>query len=98
MKRYAIVRVDDRCPDFFCKYKVMKNEKSFSCNDCNLHRKYGDTKEQLVKKVAQVFFKRKLKAYKKLFDIVPNKADAKQVYKCCLEVAKEIVEFLGVGE
>ena len=52
-KRYAIVRVDNRCPDFFCKYKVMKDKLSFSCNDCNLHKKYGDTKEQLIAKVKQ---------------------------------------------
>ena len=81
MKRYAIVRVDGRCPDFFCKYKVMKDEKSFSCNDCNLHRKYGDTKEQLIRKVEQVIKRQSLKG---------------AIWESNL--AKEIVEFLGVEE
>jgi len=92
MKRYAIVRVDNRCPDFFCKYKVTKDEISFSCNDCNLHGKYGDTKEQLVRKVAQVLYRDELRfcIWKEDIKYLPK------VYERCLEKARKIVEFLGV--
>ena len=45
-KKYSIVRVDGECPkgfneDIYCKW----------CGNCG--RLYGDTKEQMVKKVAQ---------------------------------------------
>lgn len=98
MKRYAIVRVDETtfCPstvegkdidDFVCSDK--------SCKNC----RYGDTKEQLERKVAQVFFRRKLKAFKKFFGgEISSKKELKRIYEKCLEVAKEIVEFLGVVE
>lgn len=92
-KRYSIVRVDNRCPDFFCKYKVMKDEKSFSCNDCNLHRKYGDTKEQMIKKVAQVLIKDEMKYCK-----WKTKVQKEVCWQNNMELAKEIVEFLGVEE
>ena len=96
-KRYAIVRVDNRCPDFFCKYKVMKDEKSFSCNDCNLHRKYGDTKEQFVAKVAQVLFQEKIKFFCKTFGKAFLDKEWEQIYlKEALKEARKIVEFLGV--
>lgn len=101
-KRYVIVRVDGRCPveeeenislvDRIQMFPCF-NDKRLSCKKC----RYGDTKEQLIKKVAQVFFKRKLKAYKKLLGGMPNdKKGLKEVYKRCLDCAKEIVEFLGV--
>ena len=87
-KRYAIVRVDNRCPDFFCKYKVMKDELSFSCNDCNLHKKYGDTKEQLIRKVAQAI-------KKGTEDRTGNYGYSLKFYE---PIAKFVVEFLGVEE
>ena len=89
-KRYAIVRVDG-CPSKFekgfndyivCdgrgkdmrlgKYKIV-------CDNC----RYGDTKEQLIRKIAQVFSMEKI--------IVAKTLDE---YK--YKLAKEIVEFLGV--
>ena len=74
MKRYSIVRVDGECPkgfneDIYCKW----------CGNCG--RIYGDTKEQLIKKVAQA-----------LTGTLWN--DRKGLtYE---EIAKKIVEFLGV--
>ena len=89
MKRYSIVRVDGECPkgfneDIYCKW----------CGNCG--RLYGDTKEQLIKKVAQVI-KRVTNdgyviAYKKFGTGYIN-----TVLKNT-DVAKEIVEFLGVEE
>ena len=88
MKRYSIVRVDDDykhiCPSAFekvddssfCKLAIRKGG---SCNVCP----YGDTKEQLIRKVAQAL-KRTLW----------NDKESK-TYE---EIAKEIVEFLGVEE
>ena len=55
MKRYAIVRVDNHCPEGL--YENIKPNtlcpKDGDCEKCN----YGDTKEQLGRKVAQVMFK-----------------------------------------
>lgn len=97
MKRYAIVRVDkygnylNSCPagfeeinnDFVCSYKKSKtlNSLSTNCKNC----RYGDTKEQLVAKVAQ--------SLRKIADI---EGDDKE-YKYW-RIAVEIVEFLGVEE
>lgn len=93
-KRYVIVRVDEGCP--LCDINIGNINAckiSKSCQNC----RYGDTKEQLIRKVAQVLFIRKMKAYKKILGITPkDKKDLKQVYEKCLETAKEIVEFLGV--
>lgn len=92
MKRYSIVRVDGECPkgfneDIYCKW----------CGNCG--RLYGDTKEQLIKKVAQAMFKRQIKTFKRVFGgEFPSKKYVKQIYKHYLEIAKEIVEFLGVEE
>ena len=96
-KRYAIVRVDKFCPrDLERNYKL-KCIGSLRCDKCEIKKKYGDTKEQLIKKVAQVFFRRKLKVYKKVLGgEFLSKKDLKRIYEKCLEVAKEIVEFLGV--
>ena len=52
-KRYAIVRVDYVCPNIHdIHYKfVCENSNNFkneNCKDC----RYGDTKEQLIRKVA----------------------------------------------
>lgn len=101
-KRYAIVRVDERCPveeeediSLVDRIKMFPcfNDKRLSCKNC----RYGDTKEQLIKKVAQVFFRRKLKVYKKVLGgEILSKKYLKRIYEKYLEVAKEIVEFLGV--
>ena len=94
MKRYAIVRVDkdyylNCCPavyeeiknDFVCSYQKSKtlNSLSTNCKNC----RYGDTKEQLVRKIATVFSMEKIIVAKDLNE-----------YK--YKLAKEIVEFLGV--
>ena len=44
-KRYAIVRVDNICPPT----KMFCSDRKIDCKKCL----YGDTKEQLVRKVAQ---------------------------------------------
>lgn len=89
MKRYSIVRVDDDykhiCPSAFekvddssfCKLAIRKGG---SCNVCP----YGDTKEQLVRKVQTAL----------------QLCNKNRVEKCnqFYFVAKEIVEFLGVEE
>lgn len=84
-KRYAIVRVDDNwCPsvfdnismEFICSNKTnIKSEEN--CKNC----RYGDTKEQLIKKVAQALELCMNKGYRTITSE---------------EYAKEIVEFLGV--
>ena len=90
MKKYAIVRVDN-CPSkfekgfndyFVCdgRGKDMRLGKDkIVCSNC----RYGDTKEQLIRKIAQVFSMEKI--------IVAKTLDE---YK--YKLAKEIVEFLGV--
>lgn len=80
-KRYSIVRVDGECPkgfneDIYCKW----------CGNCG--RIYGDTKEQLIRKVAQIRFKQETQ--------YGSKDMLKAVYNMCYRQAKEIVEFLGV--
>ena len=87
MKRYAIVRVDYKCP-------VMLEEKLKVClsgHSCYHTEKcpyqWGDTKEQLIRKVAQVIRKRTDNGI-----IVRYREDSISVE----ELAKEIVEFLGV--
>ena len=100
MKRYAIVRVDDNCPSGHdgCKVNLVcvqdrKNIKEKTCKNCL----YGDTKEQLEKKIAQVMLRKWLKGY--LGTAMKPKIAQEQieiVYKVYLGLAKEIVEFLGI--
>lgn len=89
MKRYAIVRVDNTwCPNkfenidnrFVCDSR-RKNIKYVHCERC----RYGDTKEQLVKKVAQAINKARIH-------------ECKTFVEATNKIAKEIVEFLGVEE
>ena len=78
MKRYAIVRVgkDGNClEEFIC---------SGNCNKCD----YGDTKEQLVNKIAQV-----IRRYRKNLEVC-DYCDMKDEF----EIAENVVEFLGVEE
>lgn len=111
-KRYAIVRVDmiERkdshdfvCPEHFegingrfvCASHYGKKYFPFAhCEDC----RYGDTKKQLVRKIAQVLFRRKVKLYKKVWGCDMGSIEKKDQYKQCLEIAESIVEFLGVVE
>ena len=95
-KRYAIVRVDDKS-DNNCKNCEMLYTNDNGNNDCRLRigasflcDRYGDTKEQLIKKVAQILFKN---APKETYQ--PRYIEQREKI---LKVAKEIVEFLGVEE
>lgn len=99
MKRYSIVRVDGKCPDEFEKIDVQFTCRNLSCyagKECYKNF-YGDTKEQLIRKVAQVRLKQKIKRWYAPF-LEPSKLTIEFVYEKCLEEAKEIVEFLGVME
>ena len=91
MKRYAIVRVDNNYgPCVLEKEKVPICKTDELCYSGKCPYRYGDTKEQLIKKVAQAIVKRYFKNFsgsKFCIDIM---------YREYLEVAKEIVEFLGV--
>ena len=86
MKRYSIVRVDGHCPNRFedvLNENVCKVDKNGECYSRCSESRYGDTKEQLIRKIAQVFSMEKI--------IVAKTLDE---YK--YKLAKEIVEFLGV--
>lgn len=91
MKRYAIVRVDDKCIDEVESRIRIKcnNECFFNELKCPYDKIYGDTKEQLIRKVAQVIRKRTDNGI-----IVRYREDSISAE----EIAKEIVEFLGVME
>ena len=97
--RYAIVRVDNSCPamldDFGC--IVARNMLHCKCGEDT--KNYGDTKEQLIKKAAQVLFKEKVKHFNKLFGKEFLDKKWKQIYlKEALKEARKIIEFLGVEE
>jgi hypothetical protein len=79
-KRYAIVKVQEKCPAGWNLEPSFCCEK---CEECKIADNYGDTKEQLIRKIAQVFSMEKI--------IVAKTLDE---YK--YKLAKEIVEFLGV--
>ena len=91
--RYSIVRVDIKCPigieediSEIDRIKMFDCINKRQCGDCP----YGDTKEQLVRKIAQVMLRRFKRMYKGKFITV------EMAEKQYLETAKEIVEFLGV--
>ena len=100
-KRYAIVRVDDRCPveneeEIYLIDRVKMfpcfNDKRLSCKNC----RYGDTKEQLILKVAQAIKRVTNDGY-----VVAYKKFGTGYINTTLnikDVAKEIVEFLGVNK
>ena len=99
-KRYAIVRVDNTwCPNkfenvdnrFVCDSRK-KNIKYVHCERCL----YGDTKEQLIRKVAQALIIDEMERYRKTPNCDVNKTIFDHESKICLEKAKFIVEFLGV--
>lgn len=84
-KRYSIVRVDKHCPSHFeNKINLRYVCKKGDCSQC----RYGDTKEQMILKVAQV-----IRRYRKNLDICEY-CDMKDEF----EIAEKIVEFLGVEE
>lgn len=91
-KRYAIVRVDDKCPqDLEDDIKRCVGE---HCKNC----RYGDTKEQLIKKVAQALLIKELEWYRKTPNCDITKSLVENSYRYYLEKAKFVVEFLGVEE
>lgn len=95
--RYLIVAIYD-CPIADFNNSEVYNVKnackaSKSCKDCL----YGDTKEQLIKKVAQILFKEKIKHFIELFGKSSLNKKWKQIYlKEAYEQGKKIIEFLGV--
>ena len=105
--RYAIVKVNNHCPsrfvdnvrnEYVCKIKQARDGYHLNCVGC----RYGDTKEQLEKKIAQVMLRQELEWYKKHLKIIPkgeiDEPFVRILYENCLGKAKEIVEFLGVVE
>lgn len=83
MKRYALVRVDKFCPRALERNYNLKCIGSLHCDKCDLKKTYGDTKEQLVRKVEQALELCMRKGYRTITSE---------------EYAKFIVEFLGVEE
>ena len=93
MKRYAIARVKyDNCPIKYMIPKTYKNRCILHNKNCEQCGRNGDTKEQLIRKVAQII-KRELKG-----NCVAGLKDTVFVMKWCVveKLAKKIVEFLGV--
>jgi hypothetical protein len=83
-KRYSIVSVDMRCP-----YGLEETFCSNDCHSCRLgYGYYGDTKEQLIHKIAQVM--------KQPNGLIIGRD--KQHSHSAEYLAKEIVEFLGVDK
>jgi len=95
--RYAIVMVDKvlNCPIYvgitgFCKVN------DGGCDNCKMKTEkgnYGDTKEQMILKVAQVLIKDEMKYCK-----WETKVQKEVCWQNNMELAKEIVEFLGVED
>lgn len=88
--RYAIVRVDNKCPSYFEGIDTLNvcaeplryyMNKSVNCKNC----RYGDTKEQLIQKVYQAIVTTKQKIKEGKYNFVTYKG-----------LAQIIVEFLGV--
>ena len=87
MKRYAIVRVRyDNCPIKYMIPKTYKNRCILHNKNCEQCGRNGDTKEQLIRKVAQV-----ISRYRNNLEVCEY-CDMKDEF----EIAEEIVEFLGV--
>lgn len=91
-KRYAIVRVDYKCPQDL--EEDIKRCVGEHCKNC----RYGDTKEQLIIKVAQALIIDEMERYRKTPNCDVNKTIFDHESKICLEKAKFIVEFLGVED
>ena len=85
-KRYAIVRVDNHCPESL--YDNIKKDSLCPIDGVCEKCKYGDTNEQLVNKIAQV-----IRRYRKNLEVC-DYCDMKDEF----EIAEKVVEFLGVEE
>lgn len=85
-KRYSIVRVDG-CNEE--RLKLCPNMPT--CAFCL----YGDTKEQMVKKIAQILFQ---ESPHNVLYTNPDKVVNEFFYNDCLKTATKIVEFLGVED
>lgn len=99
-KRYSIVRVDNKCPAY--ENINLCDEENTTCEDCKVMDNYGDTKEEMIKKIAQVLFKEELGWYKNHIGFIPKgKIDEpffRNIYEHCLDRARKIISFLGVEE
>lgn len=93
-KRYSIVRVDDKCPIIedlgYCDDVL--------CDDCKFKENYGDTKEQLVRKITQALLIDQIERYRKAPNCDVNQTIIEHEYRICLEKARKIIKFLGVEE
>ena len=97
MKQYAIVRVDNSCPAMSDGLGCIISRNMFHCKCGEDIKNYGDTKEQLIRKVAQPLFQREIELWYEHFpDEKPDKEITETLYKNCIEQATKIVEFLGV--
>lgn len=88
--RYAIVRVDGHCPNRFeavLNENVCKTDKNGECYSRCSESRYGDTKEQLIKKLMTAF-KIAIKKNKE-GKFIKEKSNNRQV-------AEIIAEYLGV--
>lgn len=92
-KRYAIVRVDNKCPLYLREFTDQEAQTMFCCSGKYMCKscRYGDTKEQLIRKMEQVIFKI-FKDYNGFMARYLTSHLVSFAYK----IAKEIVEFLGV--
>lgn len=98
MKRYAIVRVDGHCPNRFeniLNENVCKMDKNGECYSRCSKSRYGDTKEQLIKKIQQALFKT---IFNDNMQKVVAIEEQKRIYKQYRPMAEKVVEFLGVEE
>lgn len=91
-KRYAIVRVDRKCPAY--ENINLCDEENTTCEDCKVNKNYGDTKEQIVRKVATAIL-RTLKDGEVLKYEEFGTGFIKQPVSVEY-LAERIVEFLGV--
>lgn len=96
--RYSIVRVDNSCPamldDFGC--IIARNMLHCKCGEDT--KNYGDTKEQMILKVAQALLIDEIERYRKAPNCDVNQTIIEHESRICLEKARKIVEFLGVKE
>lgn len=86
-KRYAIVRVE--CPpknEIDAQFVCFPNDNN--CSGC----RYGDTKEQMVLKIAQVLIREVLADIK----IKVDKRTLEELTKMQRQSAEKIIDFLGV--
>ena len=97
MKRFAIVRVDERCPDDFEKIDVRFVCRRTLCYKPNCKNVlYGDTKEQLELKIQNAITRFFMKKSPNLSEV--EKKFLLEVIKEHKLLAKEIIESLGVEE